>query len=52
MHHKEESDLGNSESQPPSTPTNYAGAYASHWARHALQDHINDITEEVSAPSA
>lgn len=36
MLHTEESDLDNSESQPPST---------GYWAWHALQKHIIDITE-------
>ena len=35
----DESDLGSTESQPPST---------GRWARHALQYHIDDITKEVS----
>ena len=43
MLHTEESDLENSESQPPST---------GYWARHALQNHINDITKEVGTPPA
>jgi hypothetical protein len=42
MFQTEESDLGNTESQPPSTS----------WARYALQEFINDTTKEVSAPSA
>ena len=43
MFHKDESELGSKESQPPSTGC---------WARHALKNQINDITEEVSTPSA
>ena len=39
----EESDLGSTESQPPST---------SSCARHAFQYHIDDITKEVSLPPA
>jgi hypothetical protein len=39
----EESDLGSSESQPPSTGD---------WVRHAFQYHIDDITKEVSSPPA
>jgi hypothetical protein len=39
----EESDLGSTESQPPSK---------SCWARHAFQYHIDDITKEVSLPPA
>ena len=39
----EESDLGPTESQPPSTVR---------WTRHAFQYHINDITKEVSLPPA
>ena len=42
MFQTEESDLGNTESQPPST----------RWARHALHGTIHNITKEVSAPSA
>jgi len=43
MVHKEESDLGSTESQPPST---------CHWVWHAFQYYINDVTKEVSAPPA
>jgi len=43
MYLTDESDLGSTESQPPST---------SRRARHAFQDQIHDITTEVSAPPA
>lgn len=48
----EESDLGSTESQPPSTVTNSAEADAGRWARHAFPYHIDDITKEVSLPPA
>ena len=43
MHLTEESDLGSTESQPPST---------NHSAWYAFQDQISDIMKEVSASPA
>jgi len=45
MFHQDESDLSSAESQPPSR-----GEVTSPWVRNALQVHINNVTEEVSAP--
>jgi hypothetical protein len=42
--------LGKNPRGLPSVGTAFANA--SHWAWHALQDHINNITKEVSAPLA